>query len=134
MGERGTRVYKDEVVAGFLPSCQDRITDRGFRAGHLQTVIFFSSLFGDLIESIIKRDAGMKVGPFLTHSCRCKVKGSKKCKAGMPSSSSMGPPPILQDSGDLIPGHGGLLDRFDSYMFTGATTYFYIVFVLPYIL
>lgn len=64
-------------------------------AAGLGVITFFSSLFGDLIESIIKRDAGMK------------------------------------DSGDLIPGHGGLLDRFDSFMFTGAVTYFYVLFVLP---
>lgn len=65
------------------------------QASGLGALVFVSSVAGDLIESVIKRDAGLK------------------------------------DASNLIPGHGGLLDRLDSYLFTGACVYFLVTSVLP---
>lgn len=86
-GVLGSTIAAWVVVMSYSPLPLWPVLSLGFITG-------LAAQIGDLVESAIKRLAGIK------------------------------------DAGNLIPGHGGVLDRFDSMLFTAPLVYYYVVLIL----
>jgi phosphatidate cytidylyltransferase len=78
------------LLGGFLARALFLGEISGVHIVLLSLLVFVAGLFGDLVESLLKR------------AC------------------------YLKDASDIIPGHGGVLDRFDSLLFALPVVYYYL--------
>ena len=68
--------------------------------------------------------------PFILHCLIIGVLGSVISMFGDLTASVFKRKMGIKDYGNLIPGHGGILDRFDSILFTAPLVFYYIMLVL----
>jgi phosphatidate cytidylyltransferase len=69
-------------------------------------------------------------GGYLIHCVIIGVLGGIVSQIGDFTASAFKRKMGVKDYGSLIPGHGGVLDRFDSLLFVAPMVYYYVIFVL----
>ncbi len=100
------------------PKISPKKTVEGAIGGLIGSIVF-CSIFGFLV-----------FGESIWHFVVAGLVGSVFAQVGDLCASIFKRKMGIKDYGHLIPGHGGILDRFDSLLFTASFVYYYVIFIM----
>ncbi|HEY9062377.1 MAG TPA: phosphatidate cytidylyltransferase [Pseudobacteroides sp.] len=112
-----------------LPVISPKKTFEGFVGGILGSMVL-TSAFGLFINYLFKKDMGETI-PYHHFIILGGINGIVS-QIGDWGASAIKRFSRVKDYGNLMPGHGGVLDRFDSILFVAPTVYLYIRMVLSF--
>ncbi len=92
--------------------------------GGIVGAALFGALFGAYMDSVLSRER------FVLILAVVGGVGSVISQVGDLAASAIKRNHDIKDYGKLIPGHGGIMDRFDSVIFTAPITYFLIIVLM----
>ena len=87
-----------------------------------------AALIGGIFGAIMSGHFISTFSPVFTCAASCAI-GSVISQVGDALASAIKRNHNIKDYGNLIPGHGGILDRFDSMIFTAPAIFFAIYFL-----
>lgn len=88
-----------------------------------------AALLGCLYATVFRRGFAIIANPGIACGISCAV-GALISMVGDLTASGIKRDYEVKDYGHLIPGHGGILDRFDSVLFTAPAVYFALTFLI----
>jgi len=87
-----------------------------------------AAVLGFLYGMFFEKHMSVILQPGFVSACACAI-GAVISQIGDLAASAIKRNHDIKDYGNLIPGHGGIMDRFDSMIFTAPAIYFAVLFI-----